>query len=89
MGLLKEADWGGALWIALEKIIDTNKILPAIHAHSNIQKPKHTLPQFRRAVLISKKIKQATAFVAGLGHFELFLNGKKVGNTIVAYALPD
>ena len=83
MGLLKEADWGGALWIALEKIIDTNKILPAIHAHSNIQKPKHTLPQFRRAVLISKKIKQATAFVAGLGHFELFLNGKKVGNNFL------
>lgn len=80
MGLLKEADWGGAAWIALEKIIDTNKILPAIHAHSKIQKPKNALPQFRREVLISKKIKQATAFVAGLGQFEFFFNGKKVGN---------
>jgi alpha-L-rhamnosidase len=80
MGLLQESDWKGASWIALEKMADSNKILPAIHAHSKIQNPKNALPQFRKEVLISKKIKQATAYVAGLGHFEFFINGQKIGN---------
>ncbi len=80
MGLLEEADWKGAKWIALEKMADSHRILPAIHAHSKIQNPKNALPQFRKEVAISKKIKQATAFVVGLGHFEFFINGQKIGN---------
>jgi alpha-L-rhamnosidase len=80
MGLLQEADWKGASWIALEKIADEHKILPAIHAQSKIQNPKNALPQFRKEVTISKKIKQATAYIAGLGHFEFFINGQKIGN---------
>lgn len=80
MGLLQEKDWSKASWIALEKIEEKDKLLPALHATKTDFKTKGFLPQFRKEIQLSKKVKQATAFVAGLGHFEFFLNGKKVGN---------
>ncbi len=80
MGLLNDSDWDNASWIALEKIADADRILPALHAAKAPQKPKSLLPLFRKELVVSKKIKQATAFVAGLGHFEFFLNGQKVSN---------
>lgn len=80
MGLLNASDWSGAEWIALEKIAEADKILPALHGVKAPQQPKWLLPQFRKELVVAKKIKQATAFVAGLGHFEFFLNGQKVSN---------
>jgi hypothetical protein len=83
MGLLAEKDWSGASWIALEKIAEADKILPALHATKAPNKPKSALPQFRKECTISKTIKQATGFVAGLGHFEFFINGQKVGKNFL------
>jgi alpha-L-rhamnosidase len=83
MGLLAEKDWSGASWIALEKIAEGDKILPALHATKAPNKPKSALPQFRKEYAISKTIKQATGFVAGLGHFEFFINGQKVGKNFL------
>ncbi|WP_379773949.1 glycoside hydrolase family 78 protein [Flavobacterium sp. GCM10022190] len=40
--------------------------------------------QLRKAFIISKKIKEAVVYVSGLGHYELTLNGKKVGNSVFA-----
>ncbi len=40
--------------------------------------------QLRKAFTISKKIKEAVVYVSGLGHYELTLNGKKVGNSVFA-----
>ncbi len=80
MGLLSASDWSGAEWIALEKIAEADIILPALHGVKAPQQPKWLLPQFRKELMVAKKIKRATAFVAGLGHFEFFLNGQKVGN---------
>ncbi|MGM8360952.1 glycoside hydrolase family 78 protein [Flavobacterium sp. ARAG 55.4] len=37
--------------------------------------------QLRKPFTISKKIKEAVVYVSGLGHYELTLNGKKVGNS--------
>ena len=83
MGLLAEKDWSGANWIALEKIAEGDKILPALHATKTPSKPKSALPQFRKEWNISKTIKQATGFVTGLGHFEFFINGQKVGKNFL------
>lgn len=38
------------------------------------------LPIFRKNFLLDKPVHQALVSVCGLGHYELFLNGKKVGN---------
>ncbi|MFA9187259.1 glycoside hydrolase family 78 protein [Flavobacterium sp. FBOR7N2.3] len=37
--------------------------------------------QLRKPFTVSKKIKEAVVYVSGLGHYELTLNGKKVGNS--------
>lgn len=39
-----------------------------------------SLPILRKEFNVKKTIKQATVYVSGLGHFELSLNGKKVGD---------
>lgn len=41
----------------------------------------YKLPQFRKQFRVKdKKISRAFAYVSGLGHFDFFLNGGKVGN---------
>lgn len=40
--------------------------------------------QLRKSFSVSKKIKEAVVYVSGLGHYELTLNGKKVGNSYFA-----
>ncbi|HTP12524.1 MAG TPA: family 78 glycoside hydrolase catalytic domain, partial [Bacteroidota bacterium] len=41
-------------------------------------------PLFRREFSLSKKIKRATACIYGLGWYELYLNGNKVGDQVLA-----
>jgi alpha-L-rhamnosidase len=70
MGLLKAEDWK-AKWIGAPETINPNKLkLPA--------------PLFRKEVTLSKKIKQARAYVSGLGYYEFYLNGKKVGDHVLS-----
>ncbi len=92
MGLPTAADWGKAQWIGLEKMDSTKRIIPAVefgntlkdqHNRPDLVTAKNALPQFRKEVLVQKPIKSATVFVSGLGHFDLFLNGSKVGDHIL------
>ena len=87
MGLLSEKDWDNARWIAFEKDKTDEIITTGLHGLTNIDntlKGKQTglykLPQFRKEFTIGKAIKRAIAYVSGLGQFDLFLNGAKVGN---------
>ena len=41
------------------------------------------LPLFRREFAVKPGLKRAVAYVSGLGHYELFLNGKKVGDRVL------
>lgn len=50
---------------------------------------RNKLPQFRREVEIRKPLKQAVAYVSGLGHFDFFLNGRKVGDRLFDPAATD
>jgi alpha-L-rhamnosidase len=43
-----------------------------------------TCPLLRREFQVTKKIKQATAYVFGFGWYELHLNGTKVGDNVLA-----
>jgi alpha-L-rhamnosidase len=82
MGLLQEADWTNAKWVAYESLPDSLKIVPAEHGSGKKEwgKRPDVLPLLRKEFSVDKKIKQATAFVCGLGQFELSINGKKVGD---------
>lgn len=82
MGLLTKADWKNASWIAYETMSDSARILPA--DRGNRDKTGGTvndiLPLLRKEIVIEKKVVKATLFISGLGHFELRINGKKIGD---------
>ncbi|RZL14315.1 MAG: alpha-L-rhamnosidase, partial [Pedobacter sp.] len=44
----------------------------------------NVLPMFRKGFAVNKIVKKATAFISGLGHFEMSLNGEKVGDDFLA-----
>ena len=82
MGILSalewKAKWIGAPWQgeeALPKPKNPNVALP--------EKLPPPSPMFRKEFRIQKKIEKAVAFVTGLGYFELYLNGEKVGNDVL------
>jgi alpha-L-rhamnosidase len=82
MGLLTQADWKEAKWIEYGKMDDSLIIAPHIHLNGKRSwgPRRNELPLMRKDFTVSKKIKRATAFVCGLGQFEMSLNGKKVGD---------
>ena len=82
MGLFAAADWNKAKWIAFQVMPDSAQILP-----SHLGKRDKTggtvndvLPLFRKEFSVDKKIAKATLFISGLGHFELRINGDKIGD---------
>ena len=82
MGILNPSEWSakwiGAPWQgeeALPKIMNPKTRLP--------EKLPPPAPMFRKEFRIEKKIEKAVAFVTGLGYFELYLNGKKVGDDVL------
>lgn len=83
MGLLTSSDWLGAKWIGYEELPAAERIVPAIHLRGNFTPKNDILPLFRRNLSIKRKLKSATAFISGLGHFDLSVNGSKVGDHIL------
>lgn len=84
MGLLAVADWKGAQWIAYDKIADSNKNILPVDGKKDTFKENNILPMFRKSFKVAKPIKKATVFISGLGHFEMSLNGQKVGDDFLA-----
>lgn len=90
MGLLSEKDWSNAKWIALEKDRKDEIVTIGLHGLANVDRElkgkkigMYRLPQFRKEFTVQKPVKRATAYVSGLGHFDMFLNGEKVGNNFL------
>ncbi|MCW3785936.1 family 78 glycoside hydrolase catalytic domain [Plebeiibacterium sediminum] len=89
-GLISESDWSGAKWIAYDELDSANRIVPGIHAPNYSKEWKHkplgqhVLPIIRTEFNIDKEIESAYAFISGLGHYEMDLNGNKVGNRFLA-----
>lgn len=76
MGVLNAADWK-AKWIGsvIDQYPDSAVTYPA--------------PFFRKEFTVKKEIKQAVVYVSGLGFYELFLNGRKVGDQVLAPAVSN
>lgn len=93
VGLLERADWDGAQWIAMEELPESLRIVPGQEFNKlkigDRKTALNRLPQFRREVAIEKSVKQALVYVSGLGQFELFLNGEKVGDNFLDPAWSD
>ncbi len=70
MGLIKESDWQ-AKWIGAPESINNGNW-------------KNPAPQFRKEVALTKKIIKARAYICGLGYYELYINGKKIGDHVLS-----
>jgi len=83
-GLFKESDWQNAQWIGYEDLPIEKRMVPGVHGSGDhlgnlcIERP--VIPLFRKNFEVNKKIKEATLYISGLGHYEATINGKKVGN---------
>lgn len=83
VGLLAATDWGQAKWIAREELPDSLvNPLPLSSSKLRVDK-QYDLPVFRKTFAVSRKIKSSYAYVSGLGHYELQLNGKRVDDAIL------
>ena len=76
MGLIAPDAWK-AKWIGLDedKPTDKDRVLPARFLRTEFD--------------VKHKVKRATAYVSGLGLFELYLNGKKIGDQVLSPGLTD
>ncbi|MBQ8867997.1 MAG: family 78 glycoside hydrolase catalytic domain [Bacteroidaceae bacterium] len=79
MGLLIENHWRGR-WIGLDK---------ALPWESETQWSRLGARYVRHEFAIDKPVKQATLHICGLGLYEAFINGQRVGNQVMAPAPTD
>lgn len=84
MGLMEKADWSGAEWIALDTIPSIYNVIPGYQTAGATVTPldrEPRMPQFRKEFTAKRnKIEKATAYVCGLGQFEMTINGNRVGD---------
>ncbi|WP_187443972.1 family 78 glycoside hydrolase catalytic domain [Sphingobacterium phlebotomi] len=82
-GLLTGADWGDAQWITKEVLPDSLvNPLPLSSSKLRIDK-NYDLPVFRKNIELDKKLVSSIAYISGLGHYELFLNGQPVDDAVL------
>ncbi|MBP9506971.1 MAG: family 78 glycoside hydrolase catalytic domain, partial [Bacteroides sp.] len=79
MGLLGETHWRGQ-WIGLDR---------ASPGDSETQWSRLAARYLRKEFVVSKPVKYATVHLSGLGLYELFINGQRVGNQVLAPAPTD
>jgi len=76
MGLLRAADWT-AKWIGERRPEGTAEATPL------------PFPWMRKAFTLAETPKRAVAYVNALGYYELYINGRKVGDHVLSPAVSD
>ncbi len=79
-GLLSPGDWT-ASWIGLDSAFSWDS---PTRFHSRL-----SARYFRKTFTIKREIKRATLYVVGLGLYELYVNGAKVGDQVLAPTVSD
>ena len=87
MGLLDTSDWI-ASWISAPRVHDWKRFVAERAARwkkEGIGQPRQTDPAsyLRKNFSVARKVVKARVYVTGLGYYELFLNGRKVGNHVL------
>jgi len=92
-GLFSEEDWRDSKWIGYEDINDSLLLIPGVHGNGDnlgdVAKKRTTVPYFRKDFSIEKKITKAYVFVSGLGQYELYINGDKIGDHFLSPGWTD
>lgn len=76
MGLLQPSDWK-AKWIGQreDQFPDSTQIFPA--------------PYLRKEFAVGKTVKKAMAYISGLGFYEMYINGEKIGDQVLSPAVTN
>jgi alpha-L-rhamnosidase len=82
MGLLQKEDWN-AKWIGAPWQGEEAQAKPPGGPNARPEKFGPPAPLFRKEFEIKKTIEKAVAFVTGLGYFEFYANGQKVGTDVL------
>ncbi|WP_405290888.1 alpha-L-rhamnosidase [Algibacter sp. Ld11] len=87
MGLLSNKNWGASKWITLNKDTRTSPYQFRDYKTGKMESPQKVsgfaASYFRNELEIDKKIKNAQVYICGLGYYELYLNGDKVGDHVL------
>lgn len=80
--------FAGAQWIAFERMEDSMKVVPAIHGSGDDLGDKclkrSVVPLFRKEFVENGDIRSAAINICGLGHYELYINGEKIGDRFLS-----
>ena len=82
------AIWSGAKWIALEQLEEDMRVVPGVHRSGDrlgekaVKRSK--IPMFRKDFTLNSEIESAQIHISGIGHYELYMNGNKIGNRFLA-----
>jgi len=79
VGLLNVTDWQ-AKWIGYEHCFPWDSISKFSRLSARY---------YRKAFQSNQPIKKATVYIVGLGHYELYINGKTIGDQVLAEAPTD
>ena len=79
VGLLTESDWRGN-WIGMDRKMPWDEETE----HSRL-----SARYLRKEFGLDKEVKQATLYICGLGMYEAFINGQRVGEQVLAPAPTD
>lgn len=80
MGLLQSSDWK-ARWIGT----DTSFAWDSAHAKFSRLSARY----YRKSFSIKQPVKHATAYIVGLGLYELYINGQRTGSAVLSQSPTD
>jgi alpha-L-rhamnosidase len=80
MGLLEPGDWK-ASWIGLDRAVGNDR--------PDIENRVLSARYLRKEFELEKPVKRAMAYIVGMGTYELYLNGEKVGDHVLSPALSE
>ncbi|WP_194766549.1 alpha-L-rhamnosidase [Tamlana sp. I1] len=87
MGLMDESNWGASKWITLQTDNRTSPYRFRDYKTGNMKQGKpvtgFAASYFRNKINLNKEIDNAQVYICGLGYYELFLNGEKVGDHVL------
>lgn len=87
MGLMDTSNWGDSKWIGLNKDTRTSPHRFRKYKVGRMKTPEmvvgHAAAYFRNEFTPQKTIKNAQAYICGLGYYEWYINGIKVGDHVL------
>jgi alpha-L-rhamnosidase len=75
IGILTYSDWKSTRWIGYEKLAKDDSIS---------QYSRLSARYLRKEITLKKQVKSAKVYIMGMGLYELYINGNKIGDQVLA-----